>query len=76
MALSYNKLWKLLIDKGMNKGDLKELTGLSQTTIAKLSKGENVNTYILERICDALKCKLEDIVELKEMETKDEQSNN
>ena len=53
MALCYNKLWKLLIDKGMNKTDLKEVTGLSQSTIAKLTNGENVNTDILERICKA-----------------------
>jgi DNA-binding Xre family transcriptional regulator len=64
MALSYNKLWKLLIDKGMNKTDLKNITGLSQSTIAKLTNGENVNTDILERICDALGCELEDIVEI------------
>ena len=64
MALSYNKLWKLLIDKGMNKTDLKNITGLSQSTIAKLTNGENVNTDILERICEALGCELEDIVEI------------
>ena len=64
MALSYNKLWKLLIDKGMNKTDLKNITGLCQSTIAKLTNGENVNTDILERICDALGCELEDIVEI------------
>lgn len=64
MALCYNKLWKLLIDKGMNKTDLKNLTGLSQSTIAKLTNGENVNTDILERICEALNCNLEDIVEI------------
>lgn len=65
MALSYNKLWKVLIDKGINKTELAELTGLSKSTIAKLTKGENVNTEVLERICIALNCKLEDIVELK-----------
>ena len=64
MALCYNKLWKLLIDKGMNKTDLKNITGLSQSTIAKLTNGENVNTDILERICEALGCELEDIVEI------------
>ncbi|MCF1349190.1 helix-turn-helix domain-containing protein [Ureaplasma urealyticum] len=66
MALSYNKLWKLLIDKEINKTDLAKLTGLSKSTIAKLSKGENINTEVLERICIALKCDIEDIVELKE----------
>lgn len=66
MAFSYNKLWKILIDRGLNKTDLAELTGLSKSTIAKLTKGENVNTDVLERICIALKCKIEDIIEFKE----------
>lgn len=70
MALCYNKLWKLLIDKGMNKTDLKNLTGLSQSTIAKLTNGENVNTDILERICAALGCELDDIVEIDKREEK------
>lgn len=64
MALSYNRLWKLLIDKGLTKNELHKLTGLSQSTIAKLTKGENVNTDVLERICKTLKCKIEDIVEI------------
>ena len=64
MALCYNKLWKLLIDRGMNKTDLREMTGLSQSTIAKLVNGENVNVEVLERICKALKCEVGDIVEL------------
>lgn len=65
MALTYNKLWKLLIDRGMNKTDLREATGLGQATIAKLSKGENVTTDVLERICKALNCEISDIVEIK-----------
>lgn len=65
MEMNYSKLWKLLIDKNMNKSDLKELTGLSQSTIAKLSKGENVNTDVLLKICSALKCDIGDIVEVK-----------
>lgn len=65
MYLNYNRLWKLLIDKGMNKQDLRKLTGLSSTSIAKLGKGENVNTNVLVRICKALDCDLSDIVELK-----------
>ena len=63
MALSYNKLWKLLIDKGLKKSDLNRLTGISDSTMAKLTKGENVNTDILERICKALECQVSDIVE-------------
>lgn len=65
MSLSYNKLWKLLIDKGLKKSELHKLTGLSQSTIAKLSKGENVNTEVLERICKALNCGIGDIVEMR-----------
>lgn len=65
MYLSYNRLWKLLIDRGMNKQDLRKLTRLSSTSIAKLGKGENVNTDVLVRICKELDCDLTDIVELK-----------
>lgn len=70
MALSYNKLWKLLIDKKIKKGELHYLTGLSRSTITKLTKGENVNTDVLERICKALNCKIEDIVEVVEEDKK------
>ena len=64
MSLSYKKLWKLLIDKRLNKTNLARITGLSKSTIAKLTKGENVNTEVLERICLALDCKLDEIVEI------------
>lgn len=64
MAVSYKKLFKLLIDKDMKKGDLKALTGISYSTIAKLSAGENVNVNVLENICTKLKCDIEDIVEI------------
>lgn len=63
MPLSYNKLWKLLIDKGLKRTELNKITRISESTMAKLSKGENVNTKILERICNALNCQIEDIVE-------------
>ena len=63
MPFSYNKLWKLLIDKGINKTELHKLTGLSLSTINKLTNGENVNTEVLERICKGLNCNVEDIVE-------------
>ena len=65
MALSYNKLWKLLIDRNITKNELHELTGVSKSTLAKLSNGENVNTDVLERICIALNCDISDIVEIK-----------
>ena len=64
MAVSYKKLWKLLIDKDMKKKDLLAAAGISWATITKLSKGENVNTDILVRICTALGCDLGDIMEL------------
>lgn len=64
MAVSYKKLWKLLIDHDMKKKDLSEKANVSGYTLAKMSKGENVTTDVLVRICKALECKLEDIMEL------------
>ena len=64
MSLSYNKLWKLLIDKNINKTQLHERVGISKSTITKLAKGENVNTEILEKICLALEWEISDIVEI------------
>ena len=63
MGISYKKLWKLLIDKNMNKGDLQRAAGISASSIAKLSKGENIQTDLLVKICDALKCDTSDIME-------------
>ena len=63
LRISYNKLWKMLTDKNMNKQDLKNATGISSASIAKLGKGENITTDILLKICEALDCKLEDIME-------------
>ena len=63
MGISYNKLWKLLIDKGLKKTDLQLLAGLSSVSIAKLGRNENVNTDTLSKICDALKCDFSDIME-------------
>lgn len=64
MEISYNKLWKLLIDKGMNKTDLRFQAHLSSGTMAKLGKNENVTTDILVRICSVLEYDLSDIIEL------------
>ncbi len=64
MTISYNKLWKLLIDKGMKKGELQKRAQISASSIAKLGKNENVNTDILVKICTALDCGLNDIMEL------------
>ncbi len=64
MKFSYNKLWKLLIDKKMNRQDLIDKTGICSATIAKLGKGGSVNTDILLRICEALDCDVSDIMEI------------
>lgn len=63
MYIEYAKLWKLLIDKGMSKTDLLELTGISSRVLAKLSKNETVTTDTLARICTALDCDVSDIME-------------
>lgn len=64
MGVCYNKLWKLLIDKGMKKKDLRIKTGMTTTALAKLGKNEHVSTAILAKICKVLDCDLCDIVEL------------
>ena len=64
MALCYKKLWKLLIDKNMIKKQLREQAGLTTNVIAKLGKDENVSTEVLCKICKALDCGLDDIIEI------------
>ena len=64
MKASYKKLWKLLIDRDMNRKDLSSIASVSSSTLTKLSKGESVNSDMLVRICTALKCDLWDIMEL------------
>jgi Predicted transcriptional regulator len=64
MRISYNKLWKLLIDKNMNKQGLKEVSGISSASVAKLGKGENITTEVLLRICSALNCDISDIMQV------------
>lgn len=61
--VSYKKLWILLITKDLNKKKLMELTGIGTSSIAKLTKGENVTTSVLCRICEALECDFKDIME-------------
>lgn len=70
MIISYNKLWHLMLDKNMNKQDLKRMTGISTASIAKLGKGENITTNILVKICKALDCELEDIMQLSRQDEK------
>lgn len=64
MAISYKKLWKLLIDKDMKKSDLIAATGISRYTINKLNRGDNVTTDVLAKICLALDCMMDDIMEV------------
>lgn len=66
MHITYKKLWKLLIDREMNKQDLKRECNISSASVAKLGKCENITTDVLVRICEGLNCKLEDIMELEE----------
>lgn len=64
MEVSYNKLWKLMIDKGMtNKSDLRTLTGIGTNTLAKLSKNQQVSMDVLLKICSKLECDISDICE-------------
>lgn len=64
MAISYKKLWKLLIDRDMKKKDLQQLAGVSAASITKLGKNENVTTEIVEKICVALHCDICDVMEI------------
>ena len=68
MAANYNKLWKLLIDKGMKKKDLQAAAGISSGVITKLGKGEDVTTTVLAKICKALDCEVGDILEYRKEE--------
>ena len=63
MTVNYNKLWKLLIDKGMSKSELKTAAQMSPNTLAKLGKNETVSMDVLLRICTVLNCDIGDIVE-------------
>lgn len=64
MVVSYKKLWKILIDKDMKKKDLVKVAGISTYTVNKLNKGENVTTEVLVKICKALDCTFDDIMEV------------
>jgi len=63
MKYSYNKLWKMLIDKRMNRTDLKEMAGISFNVLAKMGKGETVSLESLHKICIVLNCNIGDIME-------------
>lgn len=63
MSISYKPLWRLLLEKDMKKLELRDLVGMSNNTLARLGKNEGVSMDVLERICVALDCRIEDIVE-------------
>ena len=64
MSVCYNKLWKLLIDKNMNKTDLRLAAGITTTALAKLGKNESVSVDVLVKICAALNCEITDIMDI------------
>lgn len=64
MAVSYKRLWKLLIDKNLKKGDLCRMADISTASVTKMGKGGYVSTEILDKICIALDCSIEDIMEI------------
>ena len=66
MAVSYKKLWKLLIDKGLKKKDLIEMADISKYTIVRLNRGDNISTETVAKICKALDCGFDDIMEIVE----------
>lgn len=64
MTVSYKKLWKMLIDRDMKKKDLLAAAGISQSSLSKMRRNENVNTDILVKVCTALNCDIGDIMEI------------
>ena len=64
MSVSYKKLFKLLIDKDLKKKDLREMAGIGNSTMTKLANNENVTMEVLAKICSALDCKIDDVVEI------------
>mgnify|MGYP002544955629 FL=1 len=64
MAISYKKLFKLLIDRNMKKKDLRDLAGIGNSTMTKLSNDENVTIEVMAKICRALDCTIDDVVEI------------
>ena len=64
MAVSYKKLFKLLIDRDMKKKELKELSGIGKSTMTKLANNENVTVEVMAKICNALNCSMDDVIEI------------
>lgn len=63
MAMCYKKFWKLLIDRDMTRADLRDKTGLSPATLAKMSRGEAIGANVLERICETMQCNVGDVMD-------------
>lgn len=63
MAANYARLWKLLIDRNINRTTLREMSGISTGTLAKLGKNEYVSTEVLDKICSALECEVGEVIE-------------
>lgn len=61
--MTYNNLWKMLIDRGMNKTEMRLKAGISTVTLAKMSRGEPVNLSIIGKVCNALDCHIGDVVD-------------
>lgn len=72
MAISYNKLWKKLIDENMMKVDLRDRAGITTNALAKLGKNEHVSTQVLEKVCKVLHCEIQDIMEFVPDEEREE----
>ena len=64
MAVSYKKLFKLMIDRDMKKKELKELSGIGNSTMTKLANNENVTVEVMAKICNALNCSMDDVIEI------------
>ena len=64
MALNYNKLWKMMIDKNINKTELTHMAGITTNAMAKLGRNEDVKITVLEKLCTSLDCSLDDIVDI------------
>lgn len=74
MAANYAKLWKTLIDRNLKRTALREMAGISTGTLAKLGKNEYVSTEVLDKICQALDCRVEDVLEFVKENNKAEES--
>ena len=72
MAVSYNKLWKLLIDKGLNKTELRYKADLGTTTLAKLGKAQPVSMDVMLRICSVLECNISDVMDFVAIDKKED----